>query len=65
VRGLSITAATVPIQMVWVYAIVPVVLTALILVALEVSLRLARALLAGKFDLMLSGVVPIVHGSAD
>jgi TRAP-type C4-dicarboxylate transport system permease small subunit len=64
-RGLSITAATVPIQMVWVYAIVPVVLTALILVALEMSLRLARALLTRQFDLMLSGVVPIIHGSAD
>ncbi len=64
-RGLSITAATVPIQMVWVYAVVPVVLAALVMVAIEVSLRLARALLTNRLDLLLSGVVPIVDGSTD
>ena len=40
-------------------------LSALILVALEVSLRLARALLTRQFDLLLSGVVPVIHGAAD
>ncbi len=59
-RGLTITAATVPIQMVWVYSVVPVVFIALIAVSMEVSLRLLRALLTGRFDLLLSGVVPVI-----
>ena len=64
-RGVTITAATVSIQMVWVYAIVPVVLTALVLVALEVCLRLLRALLTNRLDLALVGVVPVVDTGAD
>jgi TRAP-type transport system small permease protein len=58
-RGLHITAATLPIKMVWVYAIVPVALAALTSVALECCLRLLRSLLTRRNDLQLSGVVPI------
>ncbi len=58
-RGFTIVASAVPLKMGWIYSIVPVSLAALLLVALECVLRLARALLDGRFDLLLSGAVPV------
>jgi TRAP-type C4-dicarboxylate transport system permease small subunit len=60
-RGFTIVASAVPLRMGWVYAIVPVSLAALLLVALEASLRLLRALLEDRRDLVLSGVVPVAR----
>jgi TRAP-type C4-dicarboxylate transport system permease small subunit len=60
-RGLTIVGSAVPIRMAWVYAIVPVSLTALLLVSLEAVLRLADSLRRGVWDQMLSGVVPVMH----
>lgn len=64
-RGFTITAASMPVQMVWVYLVVPIALAALILVAIEASLRLLRSLWTGRFDLLLSGVVPVVETELD
>lgn len=58
-RGFTIVASAVPLQMGWVYAIVPVSLAAMLLVSAECVLRLWRALLDGRFDLLMSGAVPV------
>jgi hypothetical protein len=44
---------------------VPASLAALLLVAIECVLRLARALLEGRFDLLLSGAVPVADTDRD
>lgn len=64
-RGFTIVASAVPLPMGWVYAIVPASLAALLLVAIECVLRLARALLEGRFDLLLSGAVPVADTDRD
>lgn len=58
-RGATIVASAVPLRMGWIYSIVPVSLAALLLVAVEASLRLLRALIDDRHDLILSGVVPV------
>lgn len=71
-RGLTIVASSMPFRMAFVYAIVPASLAALELVGLEHVLRLLLAWgRAGRQDLLLAGVVPIVqpddsasHGAA-
>lgn len=60
-RGMTIVASAVPVRMGWVYSIVPLSLAALLLVALEASLRLLVALFRGRFDLLLSGSVPVTQ----
>jgi TRAP-type C4-dicarboxylate transport system permease small subunit len=57
-RGLSLTASALPLRMAWIYAIVPVTFTALVLVAAELILRLARSLVLPDPDLTLAGAVP-------
>jgi TRAP-type C4-dicarboxylate transport system permease small subunit len=71
-RGLTIVASSMPFRMAFVYAIVPASLAALALVGLEHVLRLLLAWgRAGRQELLLAGVVPIVqpddsasHGAA-
>ena len=60
-RGLTIVGSAVPIRMAWVYAIVPVSLAALLLVAIEAALRLGDSLWRGVWDQTLSGAVPVMH----
>lgn len=60
-RGLSLSASALPVQMAWVYAVVPVALTATILVALELVLRLIGAQFRPDPQLRLSGAVPLVE----
>jgi TRAP-type C4-dicarboxylate transport system permease small subunit len=60
-RGLTIVASAVPIRMGWVYAVMPLSLAAMLLVACEAVLRLAAALRDGRFDLQLSGAVPVMQ----
>lgn len=63
-RGLTIVGSAVPIQMAWVYAIVPVSMAALLLVALEAVLRLTDSLLRGVWDQTLSGAVPVMQSDS-
>ncbi len=60
-RGLSLSASALPVQMAWVYAIVPVALSAVTLVALELVLRLIGAQFRPDPQLRLSGAVPLVE----
>jgi TRAP-type C4-dicarboxylate transport system permease small subunit len=57
-RGLSLSASALPVQMAWVYAIVPFALSAMVLVALELVLRLIGAQFRPDARLRLSGAVP-------
>jgi TRAP-type C4-dicarboxylate transport system permease small subunit len=59
-RGLSLSASALPVQMAWVYAIVPIALSAMVLVALELVLRLIGAQFRPDPRLRLSGAVPLV-----
>ena len=49
------------IPMSYVYLIVPVALSALLLVSIEATLHLVRALVIGKTDDLLVGVVPVMQ----
>lgn len=60
-RGLTIVASAVPIQMGYVYAVMPLSLAAMLLVACEAVLTLAAALLDRRYELQLSGAVPVMH----
>ena len=60
-RGSTIMSTGLGIPMSYVYVIVPVALSALLLVAVEATLRLARALLTGKATEILVGVVPVMQ----
>lgn len=60
-RGLTIVASAVPIRMGFVYAIMPLSLAAMLLVACESVLRLAAAMRDGHYDLQLSGAVPVMQ----
>jgi TRAP-type C4-dicarboxylate transport system permease small subunit len=59
-RGLSLTASALPIQMAWVYAIVPTALLALLLVAAELVLRLVASVFRPDPQLRLVGSVASV-----
>lgn len=60
-RGLSLSASALPVQMAWVYAIVPLALSVMTLVALELVLRLIGAQFRPDPKLRLSGAVPLVE----
>jgi TRAP-type C4-dicarboxylate transport system permease small subunit len=60
-RGLTLTASALGIQVAWIYAIVPVAFTCLLLVAAELVLRLLRSLARPDPDLTLVGAVPGVE----
>jgi TRAP-type C4-dicarboxylate transport system permease small subunit len=57
-RGWSLSASALPVQMAWVYAIVPLALSAMVLVALELVLRLIGAQFRPDSRLRLLGAVP-------
>lgn len=59
-RGLALSASALPIRMAWVYAIVPIGLTALVAVAAELTLRLFGTLVRPDPALKLSGSVASV-----
>jgi TRAP-type C4-dicarboxylate transport system permease small subunit len=60
-RGSTILSTGLGIPMSYVYLIVPVALSALLLVSIEATLRLGRALMIGKTDDLLVGVVPMMQ----
>jgi TRAP-type C4-dicarboxylate transport system permease small subunit len=60
-RGSTIMSTGLGIPMSYVYVIVPIALGALLLVAIEATLRLARALFTGKVSDILVGVVPVMQ----
>jgi TRAP-type C4-dicarboxylate transport system permease small subunit len=64
-RGLTIVASAVPIRMGFVYAIMPASLAAMLLVACEAVLHLVVALRDGRYDLQLSGAVPVMQRDAE
>jgi TRAP-type C4-dicarboxylate transport system permease small subunit len=64
-RGLTIVAASMPFRMAWVYAIVPLSLALLVLVAVEIVLQLARALRRGTRELRLAGLMPVLQQDPD
>jgi TRAP-type C4-dicarboxylate transport system permease small subunit len=59
-RGLSLSASALPIQMAWIYALVPVTLLALFLVSIELVLRLLGSLWRPDPRLRLNGSVAAV-----
>ncbi len=64
-RGATLVATALPVSMGWVYAIVPIALAALLLVAVEAVLRLLHDLLAGEAGREpLVGVVPVLEREA-
>lgn len=62
-RGLSLTASAVPVHMAWVYIIVPVSLSALLLVAGELVLRLIGTVFRPDPQLRMIGAIPAVSGA--
>ncbi|MFM7395737.1 MAG: TRAP transporter small permease [Gammaproteobacteria bacterium] len=60
-RGATIMSTGLGIQMSYVYLIVPIALTALLLVSVEATLRLIRALFTGDSSERLVGVVPLLQ----
>jgi TRAP-type C4-dicarboxylate transport system permease small subunit len=60
-RGSTIISTGLGIPMSYVYMIVPIALSTLLLVAIEATLRLARALFTGKVSDILVGVVPVMQ----
>lgn len=60
-RGVALSASALPIQMAWVYAIVPWALLALVLVAAELVLRLLASAYRPDARLRLSGSVASVE----
>jgi TRAP-type C4-dicarboxylate transport system permease small subunit len=64
-RGMTIVASGLPVRMGWIYSLVPLSLAALVSVALEASLRLLAALARDRFDLLLSGLVPVVQSDPE
>lgn len=61
-RGFTIVASALPLRMGWIYLVMPLSLAAMLLVAVEAMLRLTAALVSGRFDLQLSGAVPVMQG---
>jgi TRAP-type C4-dicarboxylate transport system permease small subunit len=62
-RGFSLDAATLPIRMAWIYAIVPVAFGSMILVGLELLLRLVMLLRGRESGIVMEGVMPAVRGA--
>ena len=61
-RGATIVATALPVSMGWVYSIVPISLTALLLVSVEAVLRLLHDLVSGEAGREpLVGVVPVLE----
>lgn len=60
-RGTTITSTALGISMAWVYAVVPVALTALLLISVEATLRLVRDALNAQLSSLLVGVVPVMQ----
>jgi TRAP-type C4-dicarboxylate transport system permease small subunit len=60
-RGMTITSTALGISMAWIYAVVPVALAALLLIALESMLRNLHDALTGRFSDVLVGVVPVMQ----
>jgi TRAP-type C4-dicarboxylate transport system permease small subunit len=60
-RGTTITSTALGISMAWIYAVVPVALTALLLVSLEATLRLLSDAISGQLSSLLVGVVPVMQ----
>lgn len=61
-RGMTIVATAVPLRMAWVYAIVPISLAVLFLIACEAALVLLRGWRGRSIDkLQLVGVVPMMQ----
>lgn len=60
-RGLALSASALPIQMAWIYAIVPFALLALLLVAIELVLRLCASAFRPDLRLQLVGSVASVN----
>ena len=60
-RGSTIMSTGLGIAMSYVYVIVPIALIALLLVSIEATLRLTRALITGAPSDVLVGVVPIMQ----
>jgi TRAP-type C4-dicarboxylate transport system permease small subunit len=59
-RGLALSASALPIQMAWIYAVVPFALFTLLLVALELVLRLSASAFRPDLRLRLVGSVASV-----
>lgn len=59
-RGLNLSAATMPVRMAWFYTVVPFGFAGLILVGCEIRLRLARALRDPALDPSVPGAVRLV-----
>jgi TRAP-type C4-dicarboxylate transport system permease small subunit len=59
-RGLEITAASMDVQMAWIYAIVPFAFASLILVGLELLLRLVLHLRGAEAGIAMEGAMPAV-----
>jgi TRAP-type C4-dicarboxylate transport system permease small subunit len=63
-RGLSLEAATLPVRMAWIYAIVPVAFASMILVGIELLLRLGLLLRGRESGIVMEGVMPAVRDAA-
>ena len=60
-RGATIVATALPLRMSWIYSVVPLALTALWLVSLEVCARLLLELRGVREVGVLVGVVPVLQ----
>lgn len=60
-RGTTITSTALGIRMAWIYAVVPISLSALLLISVEVTLRLLLDALSGRISVLLVGVVPVMQ----
>ncbi|MFM8584950.1 MAG: TRAP transporter small permease [Gammaproteobacteria bacterium] len=60
-RGSTIMSTGLGIPMSYVYVIVPIALSALLLVAMEATLRLTRAWMTGQTEDVLVGVLPLMQ----
>jgi TRAP-type transport system small permease protein len=62
-RGLALEAATLPLRMAWIYAIVPVAFASMILVGVELLLRLVLLLRGRESGIVMEGVMPAVRSA--
>jgi TRAP-type C4-dicarboxylate transport system permease small subunit len=60
-RGATIVATALPLRMSWIYSVVPLALTALWLISMEVCARLLLELRGVREVGVLVGVVPVLH----
>ena len=59
-RGLDMTAATLDLKMAWIYWIVPVSFTAMVLVGIELLIRLVLRFSGAKSGIVMEGAMPAV-----